>query len=111
MARISSPQYFVRIDTYWQNSKDRFVGPFASREEAQATIDGIQTEDNVWLSTSTCGGDIRSAVRVYPTILTATEAKRMGMRNDYSPNHNVVPHMPSREHDLFEMIESARGPY
>lgn len=104
-------QYFVRIDTYWQNSKDNFVGPFDSREAAQAAIDGIQTEDNVWLSTSTCGGDIRSAVRVYPTILTATEAKRMGMRDDYSSRHNTVPVMPSRENDLFEMLESTRGPY
>lgn len=111
MARISAAQYFIRIDTYWQNSKDNFVGPFASREAAQAAIDAIKTEDNVWLSTSTCGGDIRSAVRVYPTILTASEAKRMGMRDDYGPRHNVIPHMPSREYDMFEMLESARGPY
>ena len=105
MARTSAAQYFIRIDTYWQNSKDNFVGPFNSREEAQAAIDGIETEDNVWLSTSTCGGDIRTAVRVYPTILTASEAKRMGMRDDYGPRHNVVPRMPSREHDLFDMLD------
>lgn len=111
MARTTAAQYFIRIDTYWQNSPDRFVGPFDSREAAQAAIDGIQTEDNVWLATSTCGGDIRSAVRVFPSVLTATEAKRMGMRNDYGPGHNAIPHMPSREHDLFEMIEDARGPY
>ena len=111
MARTSAAQYFIRIDTYWQNSKDNFVGPFDSRNEAQSAIDNIQTEDNVWLSTSTCGGDIRSAVRVYPTILTASEAKRMGMRNDYSSNHNAVPVMPSRENDLFEMLNDTRGPY
>ena len=111
MARTSAATYFVRIDTYWQNSKDNFVGPFESRAAAQAAIDGIQTEDNVWLSTSTCGGDIRSAVRVYPTILTASEAKRMGMRDDYSSRHNTVPAMPSRENDLFEMLNDMRGPY
>jgi len=111
MARTSAAQYFIRIDTYWQNSKDYFVGPFESRDEAQAAIDGIQTEDNVWLSTSTCGGDIRSAIRVYPKILTATEAKRGGMHDDYGNRHNVVPVMPSRENDLFEMMESVRGPY
>lgn len=111
MARTSAPQYFIRIDTYWQNSTDNFVGPFESRDAAQAAIDNIKIEDNVWLSTSTCGGDIRSAFRVYPAILTASEAKRMGMRNDYSARHNVVPHMPNREHDMFEMLESMRGPY
>lgn len=115
MARTTAARYFVRIDSYWQNSADYFVGPFESREQAQAAIDGIQTEDNVWLSTSMCGGDIRTAVRVYPTILTATEAKRMGMRNDYGHKHNVVPEMPSkRGRDLFEMtqeIEEIRGPY
>jgi hypothetical protein len=58
-----------------------------------------------------CGGDIRSAIRVYPTILTATEAKRSGMHDDYGSRHNVVPHMPGRKHDLFEMLESVRGPY
>lgn len=111
MARTSAAQYFIRIDTYWQNSRDNFVGPFESREAAQAAIDGIDSEDNVWLSTSMCGGDIRTAVRVYPTILTSTEAKRMGMRNDYGSSHNTVPMMPSRENDLFGMLESTRGPY
>lgn len=108
MARTAAAQYFIRIDTYWQNSLDYFVGPFASRANAQSAIDGIQTEDNVWISTSQCGGDIRTAVRVYPSILTASEAKRMGMRNDYGPRHNVVTQMPSREHDLFEMVNDLR---
>lgn len=105
------PAYYIRIDTYWQHSPDTFVGPFASREAAQAAIDAIRTEDNVWLSTSTCGGDIRSAVRVYPAILTASEAKRMGMRNDYGARHNVVPRMPVDGYDLFDLLEGAYGPY
>lgn len=108
MARTTQAQYFIRIDTYWQNSPDYFVGPFASREAAQAAIDDIRTEDNVWLSTSSCGGDIRTAVRVYPTILTATEAKRNGMRNDYGSRHNVVPTMPTGSEDLFETLEGYR---
>lgn len=103
MARISSPQYFIRIDTYWQNSPDYFVGPFESRAAAAAAIDSVRTEDNnVWLSTSTCDGDIRTAVRVYPGILTATEAKRRGMRDDYGVRHNVVSEMPRCSHDLFD---------
>lgn len=100
--------YFIRIDTYWQNSPDYFVGPFDSKEAAWAAIDGIRTEDNVWLSTSTCGGDIRTAVRVFPAILTATEAKRSGMRNDYGPRHNVIPTIPSGANDLFSYFEQVR---
>lgn len=111
MARTSAATYFIRIDTYWQNSADYFVGPFESRANAQTAIDDIQTEDNVWLSTSMCGGDIRTAVRVFPHIYTASEAKRSGMKNDYSSSHNTVPMMPSRENDLFAMLNDVRGPY
>lgn len=103
MARTSAAQYFIRFDTYWQNSPNRFCGPFASRAEAQAAIDNIPTAANVWLSTSQCGGDIRDAIRVYPTILTATEAKRMGMRNDYSAAHNTYAALPDDMHELFSM--------
>lgn len=109
MARTSAPQYFIRIDTYWQNSPDYFIGPFDSREAAQAAIDNIQTEDNVWSSTSTCGGDIRSAVRVFPAILTASEAKRSGMRDDYGARHNVMPTMPKDANDLFEYFQQIRA--
>ena len=31
-------QYFVQIDSYWQNAPDAFVGPFASRELAENAI-------------------------------------------------------------------------
>jgi hypothetical protein len=101
-------QYFIRVDTYWQNAPDYFVGPFASREAAQEAIDSIETADNVWLSTSTCGGDIRTAVRVYPAVLTATEAKRSGMRDDYSARHNVVSEMPRDSADLFNALQVYR---
>lgn len=108
MARTSTAQYFIRIDTYWQHSPDYFVGPFATRAAAQEAIDAIQRENNVWLSTDLCGGDIRTAIRVYPAILTATEAKRSGMRNDYGPRHNVVAEMPQDSRDLFAALEAHR---
>lgn len=100
-------QYFIQVDTYWQNSPDYFVGPFDTREDAQAAIDGIRTEDNVWLSTSMCGGNIRDAVRVYPAILTRSEARRGGMRDDAaSAKYNVVPRMPTDATDLYEMTSA-----
>lgn len=71
--------YFIEVDTYWQNSASFFVGPFASREAAAAYV--AQDSDNVWLSTSGCGGDIRSAWRIYPQPLSKTEARARGMRD------------------------------
>ena len=94
----STPSYYVRFDTYWQNSPDRFVGPFATRAEAEAVIDGIQTEDNVWRADSMCGGDIRTAIRVYPDVLTASQARRMGMRDD-----NEFGVLPRDTDELFDL--------
>jgi hypothetical protein len=30
--------YYVKIDSYWQDSPDRFFGPFTSRTEAEAAM-------------------------------------------------------------------------
>ena len=106
MARTTAARYYVRFDSYWQGSRDYFAGPFESREAAEAAINAIDTEDNVWLSTSTCGGDIRTAYRVYPKVLTATEAKRAGMRDDYGHKHNTVDRLPSREYDPFDVLNA-----
>lgn len=76
---MSKATYFIEVDTYWQNSASFFVGPFDSRDAAGAYI--AQPGDNVWLSTSSCGGDIRSAWRVYPQPLSKTEARARGMRD------------------------------
>lgn len=100
MAR--APRYFVRVDTYWQNSADYFVGPFDSRAAAQAAIDAIPTSANAWLASSSCGGDIRDAVRVYDTILTATEARARGMNETGNENYetNVLPRIPTDAYQL-----------
>ena len=73
--------YFVEVDTYWQNSRSQFVGPFQTNAAATEWVESIPDDWNVWFATSTCGGDIRSAWRVYPTPLTKTDAHKRGMRN------------------------------
>jgi hypothetical protein len=74
--------YYIEIDTYWQNSKSHFVGPFETREQAEAwhQNDDWTPADNTWLSTSQCGGDIRTAWRICPKALSETEARKHGMR-------------------------------
>lgn len=80
--------YFIEVDTYWQNAPSFFVGPFESRDQAEAWQK--QPGDNVWLASSMCGGDIRSAWRIYDAPLSRTQAKARGM-HDSGERANVLP--------------------
>jgi hypothetical protein len=79
---MASAQYFIEVDTYWQNSTSYFVGPFASKDAARAwhQNDDWTAADNVWYATSNCGGDIREAWRIYPEPLSKTGARKRGLR-------------------------------
>lgn len=71
--------YFIRIDTYWQNSPDRFVGPFDSREAAQAEIDrATGAENSSVVLAGQSASNIKIGIRCHG-ILSKTEAKRAGM--------------------------------
>lgn len=110
MAHTTKARYYIRVDTYWQNSPDYFVGPFDSRDAAQQAIEAIPENANVWLSINSCSGDLKAAVRLYPSILTATEAKRGGMIADLAhPKYNVISRVPMNSEDLFWMVESIRN--
>ena len=71
--------YYIRIDTYWQGAPDRFVGPFASTQDANAAIERAQ---GVAVSAVVVAGqtprDIKSSIRVLG-VLTEQEAKNAGM--------------------------------
>ena len=92
--------YYIEIDSYWQNSKAWFVGPFEDKQAAQAWHEQDAGADaNVWRSDSLCGGDIRTAWRIYPAPLSKTEATRRGLRAAWSErgypnviNPSVAPH-------------------
>jgi len=107
----STATYFIRIDTYWQNSPDRFVGPFESREAGQAAIDAaFEIENNnVWMAGNNCG-DVRYGIRVYPDILTKTEARKAGMKHynygDHSSNiiGTTIPGNTSELHEAEEFL-------
>ena len=71
--------YFIRIDTYWQNSPDRFVGPFVDRSEAQAEIGRATSADNSRVVLAgQMASDIKTGIRCHG-VLSKTEAKRRGM--------------------------------
>lgn len=104
MARTSAARYYFRIDTYWTNSPDYFIGPFDTRDVAQAEIDSIQDKYGYCLSANMCG-NVKDFWRVYDVVLTATEAKRMGMRDDYSSRHNLISNtLPNNSADIVDMI-------
>ena len=97
--------YFIEVDTYWQNSPSYFVGPFESKAAAEAWHQQEAPDNaNVWYSTSTCGGDIRDAWRVYPAPLSKTEAKRRGLDD----NHEIAPRVQPTARALSDAVAELR---
>ena len=101
-------QYFIEVDTYWQNSTSYFVGPFNTRAEAEAWHQQeVPNDANVWYSASTCGGDIRNAWRIYPTPLSKTEAKRHGLDDNHEISPRVRPTARALDAAVRELKEYA----
>jgi hypothetical protein len=106
---MSKAQYFIEVDTYWQNSKSYFVGPFETREQAEAWYQQDEPQGaNVWLSTSLCGGDIRDAWRIFPAPLSKTEARKHGLRSwsMHDETDNVID--PSVELSAIALSDAVR---
>lgn len=68
--------YYIRFDTYWQNSADRFCGPFDSREAAELEIDrAVRATNSKVVRSGNQPADIRESVRILG-IVTKTQAGR-----------------------------------
>ena len=96
--------YFVKVNTYWQNSADAFVGPFANKQAAQAAIESAAQSDNVCKSGQSCD-DVKNIVRVYLP-MSAPAAKRAGLREDWMNNRNVISRIPTGTSDLMQLQEN-----
>ena len=71
-------KYFVKVDTFWQNSADTWYGPYTSKADAQAAIDKAVEERGAHEGHGlTC--NVKSQVRIWG-IFTKTDARRHGMR-------------------------------
>jgi hypothetical protein len=82
--------YFIRIDTYWQNSADRFVGPFNSREAAEtAIVTATDAAGSKVVRRGQSASDIKRGIRVHE-VLSKTDAKRAGM-NERNTLGAVIP--------------------
>lgn len=99
--------YFIEVDTYWENSTSYFVGPFYSKAEAEAWHQQEIANANVWYSTSSCGGDIRDAWRIYCAPLTKTEARKHGLDD----NHEIAPRVKPTARALANAARQLREEY
>lgn len=101
----SPATYYVRVDTFWQNSADRFVGPFKSRPAAEAAIrEANAAPGGEVVVMGTSPRNIKRAIRIWG-VLTKTEAERAGMRDEYDSRRNVLPRIPIDTDDLFDLEE------
>lgn len=66
---MSKATYYVRYSSYWQNSPDRWAGPFDSKPEAQQTIDDCNPDI-----------DMRNGIRING-IYSKTEARKISLRS------------------------------
>ena len=101
--------YYIRMDTFWQNSPDRWVGPFDSRDEADAAIEAAREEPGALIALpGVAAPDVRHAVRVYGVHPRST-AQRMGMRA-YAlgdARDNTLSRLPINADELFDIEQDA----
>lgn len=68
--------YYIRFDTYYQNSADRFCGPFDSRKAAEKEIErAVNARNSKVVRYGNQPTDIKESVRVLG-IVTKTQAGR-----------------------------------
>jgi len=97
---MNKASYFVRVDTYWAWAPDYFVGPFASRDAAQAAIDeALSASGGLAQMAYNLSPDVWSGVRIHG-ILSRTAARRSGMRDD-----DQISRIPLNADDLARQIE------
>lgn len=105
--RRATPTYYVRFDTYWQGSPDRWAGPYDNRMDAEIAIDdAVHAPDTCAVMAGRTPSDIKRAIRIYG-IYSKSQAERAGMRDLAADVPNIVgPRVPTSTDDLFDMEQS-----
>ncbi len=95
---MSKARYFVRVDTFWQNSPDSWFGPYATRAAAQAAVDASDAA-----KPGRMARDVKEQTRVVG-IYSATESAKAGRshENTYGTGDGI----PSTSDELREIEES-----
>jgi len=104
------PTYYVRLDTFWQNSPDRWAGPFTSRDEAEQAIDdAARSKESLVVRLNQNPQDIKHAIRVYG-VFPASQAIRRGMilpEMDIDRT-NIIDRIPLDTDELFDIEQKMR---
>jgi hypothetical protein len=87
--------YYVKLDSYWQNSPDYWFGPYATFEEAYSAVGGT-------IRPGQAPVDIKTAIRSH--ILNTTGAYTAGMHSEH-----LLPalmQLPNTVQELHEVEEA-----
>jgi hypothetical protein len=79
-----SGKFYVRLDTFWSDSPDRWFGPYATRQAAEAAAEGSGAARH---DLGQMAGDVRHQTRILG-IYNTTESHARGRRG-----HNSHPAM------------------
>lgn len=96
--------FYVRLDTLWQGSPDRFVGPFGSRKSAEQAIDAaVQAPGSKAFRSHNMASDARNGIRIYG-VVSASDAKKYGLKNNYQAL-DEIPLDVSQLNSLVQWLE------
>ena len=94
--------YYIRIDTYWANSPDYFVGPFSNKLDARREIERARDEGSVWLSTR-LSGDLKDGIRVHG-INTKTNCVRVWRMKEEDIIGKRIPKSATELHRIINAV-------
>jgi len=97
---MAKAKFYIRMDTYWQGSRDTFFGPYETQEAAQLAVS--ESGAGRW-DLGQMARDVKNQTRCLG-ILNTTEAHKQGMnwRNTIPARDKV----PGDLHDLAELEEA-----
>ena len=75
MSKRSKPTFYIKTDTFWQNSPITWYGPFDGRQEAEEYIEAQRD----WVRPGESPANIKDAVRVYG-VYGKSQAVKLGYR-------------------------------
>jgi hypothetical protein len=105
-------KFYIEAHGYWQNSPSLFVGPFDTRDDAEAAVQAaIAANGSCAVRSGQMARDIKNGVRLY--VHTTTEARRAGMFDKpadlQAARFNLVPPawgVPTTDGEKSEMLEA-----
>lgn len=96
-------QYYIKLDSYWQNSPDRWVGPYESRAEAQEAVN----TSSLILPGQT-PADIKEALRFWGRYPKGAALKQ-GLPTEAPESWLILPSIPDSLSELRQMEEELKG--